>query len=187
VGELLEITRAMPDLEPVGDGWTVGGIVVPYATEQRATDDGVSFHLEETSHGAYARDCRGAPWGWVQLRHGHGDVTRDRYLGRCVNLSEREDGLWTEFRINREHPLAEEARSGGLTGWSVSAIVERFRDVIRPGRSVRVYELCSLRHVAATASPQYAGAGVMMVREQPPGTPLADRWREKYASPVPQR
>jgi HK97 family phage prohead protease len=189
VSELV-ICRSMPDtaMEPVGDGWTVGGIAMPYGREQVVSDDrGVTSYVEEIAYGAFERDCRGHPFGWVQLRHGHGEVDRDRFLGRCVHLAERDEGLWAEFKLNRDHPLAEEARSGDLVGWSVSATVRKTREVRRGGRVVTVREQCQLHHIAATASPQYAGAGVLVSREHvlipADPTPRLDavraRWAEK--------
>ena len=53
-----------------------------------------------------------------------------------------------------------------MTGWSVSTHVYRSRsNVDYAGRKVTVRELCGLSHVAATAQPQYAGAGVMVARD----------------------
>src|SRR4249919_1988954 len=118
----LTIERSLPAgaLEPVGDGWTVEGLAVPYEREQRVTDDGVTFYLERFARGAFNRDVtKGGRW--VNLFLGHKGDEGDRWLGRCVALREQDDGLYPSFRINREHPDAEAARSGDLTGWSVSA------------------------------------------------------------------
>lgn len=163
--ELL-IERAAPPLEPVGDGWTVYGQAVPYGVENRVTDDGgTTFYAEVFDHGAFARDV--AKGGrWVNLMVGHHGDDGDRYLGRCVALEERPDGLYGSFRLDRTHPQAEAARAGELRGWSVSARVYRSHETPTPDGSRLVRrQACGLSHVAATEAPQYAGAGVLVARE----------------------
>lgn len=163
----LIIERTLPTgaLEPVGDGWTVYGMAVPYDREQRVSDDGVTFYLESFGVGSFDRDV--AKGGrWVNLFLGHKGDEGDRWLGRCVALEQKDDGLYPSFRINRHHPQAEAARSGDLSKWSVSARVYRSRLVTKPGGvDVLVREACGLSHVAATSTPQYAGAGVLVARE----------------------
>lgn len=182
----LIIVRSLTDhaLEPVGDGWTVEGRAVPYGVDQKVSDDGKTHYLERFVPGAFARDAtKGGRW--VNLYVGHSGDDGDRWLGRCVALREEDDGLYTAFRINRSHPLAEEARSGDLRGWSVGARVYRTRLERTAGQEVRVREMCGLNHVAATASPQYAGAGVLVARDHetigPPATPLLDELRARRA------
>lgn len=186
MSELL-IERAASAMEPIGDGWTVYGQAVPYGVENRVTDDGgVSFYTEVFDHGAFARDC-GKGGRWVNLMVGHSGDDGDRFLGRCVSLEETPDGLYGSFRLDRSHPQAEAARAGELRGWSVSARVYRSHESPAPdgGRLVR-RQACGLSHVAATASPQYAGAGVLVAREHvlvtgPSTTPNLDAlraWRE---------
>src|SRR5262245_63230636 len=98
----LIIERAAPELEPVGDGWTVYGMAVPYNRENRVTDDGHTFYLESFSAGAFARDVsKGGRW--VNLFLGHAGDEGDRYLGRCVALTETDEGLLSKFSIRREH------------------------------------------------------------------------------------
>lgn len=160
----LIISRAAAPLEPIGDGWTVEGLAVPYDTEQRVSDDGVNFYFERFAYRAFERDAR-AGGRWVNLFEGHHGDEGDRYLGRCVSLREESSGLWTTFRINRNHPHAEAARSGELTGWSVSARVYASDRATVGGREVVTRMSCGLSHVAATATPQYAGAGVKVARE----------------------
>jgi HK97 family phage prohead protease len=160
----LIVNRAAPDLEPVGDGWTVYGMAVPYNREQRVSDDGHTYYLESFSPGAFTRDV--AKGGrWVNLFLGHAGDEGDRWLGRCVALNETDAGLFPTFRINREHPQAEAARAGELVGWSVSAHVYRSRRESRMGMAVVHRDICGLSHVAATPSPQYAGAGVLVARD----------------------
>lgn len=161
----LVICRELPiQLEPVGDGWTVTGLAVPYGREQSVTDNGKDFYVESFAPGAFSRDV--AKGGrWVNLFRGHAGDDGDRWLGRCVALVEQDDGLYPTFRLNREHPDAEAARSGELVGWSVSARVYRTREVTRTGGVHRIREVCGLSHVAATPRPQYAGAGVLVARE----------------------
>lgn len=183
----LIIDRAAAPLEPVGDGWTVEGLAVPYDVPQEVSDDGgASTYWEAFAHGAYSRDA--AKGGrWVSLFVGHTGDDGDRYLGRCVSIREERAGLMCAFRLDRSHPQAEQARSGELTGWSVSTRVYRSRSVVDySGRRVIVRELCGLSHVAATATPQYAGAGVTVAREHelivaPSGTPRLDAVRALLA------
>jgi HK97 family phage prohead protease len=184
VSELL-ISRALPvdALEPVGDGWTVYGLAVPYGKEQRVTDDGgATWYGEMFAPHAFARDVtKGGRW--INLMLGHTGDDGDRYLGRCVALTETDVGLFPSFRIDRSHPAAEAARAGELTKWSVSARVYRTRETMRAGGKLVVRELCGLSHVAATASPQYAGAGVLVARDHerilPNPTPRLDALRRQ--------
>jgi HK97 family phage prohead protease len=182
----LIIERALPvtTLEPVGDGWTLYGRAVPYGVPQRVTDDGKEYYMEEFEQGAFSRDVRRGG-NWVNLMVGHYGDEGERYLGRCIDISESAEGLDLGFRLNREHPQAEEARSGELRGWSVSAHVYRTRKVQRGPELVAVRESCGLSHVAATARPQYAGAGVAVAREHViidlAPTPELDKFRRQAA------
>lgn len=183
MSELLINRAAAAALEPVGDGWTVHGLAVPYEREQPVSDDGVETYLEAFAGGSFHRDV-GKGGRWVNLMLGHHGDDGDRFLGRCVALEEDSEGLWPSFRLDRSHPAAEEARSGELRGWSVSARVYRSRSVTRPDGSRVVWrEVCGLSHVAATRSPQYAGAGVLVAREHvlvnaPSATPRLDALRD---------
>jgi HK97 family phage prohead protease len=188
--ELL-IERAAPALEPVGDGWTVQGLAVPYGREQRVSDDGKTHYWEGFTDGAFGRDvAKGGRWVNLMLGH-HGD-DGDRFLGRCVDLAESAEGLVAAFRLDRSHPSAEAARSGELVGWSVSARVYRSRTGTRPDGERMVWrEVCGLSHVAATAAPQYAGAGVRVARDHrlilsPSPTPKLDELRAWVASHAPE-
>jgi HK97 family phage prohead protease len=178
----LVITRAAPDMEPTGDGWTLHGLAVPYGTETDVTDDnGVTFYAETFAPHSFNRDVEKGG-RWVNLMLGHDGDDGDRYLGRCIALRETDAGLFASFRVNQSHPDAEAARSGELTRWSVSARVYRSRREVRNGRTIVYRESCGLSHVAATASPQYAGAGVLVAREHtmvnaPSPTPRLDELR----------
>jgi HK97 family phage prohead protease len=181
----LVINRALAveSLEPIGDGWTVYGMAVPYEREQRVSDDGgQTFYSEMFGRGAFGRDV--AKGGrWVNLMLGHAGDDGDRYLGRCIGLTESDEGLFPSFRLDRTHPAAEAARAGELTKWSVSARVYRSRETLRAGGKLVVREACGLSHVAATTSPQYAGAGVLVAREHtailPNPTPRLDALRKR--------
>lgn len=183
----LIIERAASALEPVGDGWTVYGRAVPYGVENRVTDDGgTSFYTEVFEHGAFTRDVsKGGRW--VNLMVGHSGDDGERFLGRCVGLEEATDGLYGSFRLDRSNPQAEAARAGELRGWSVSARVYRSREERdNLGQRLVRRQACGLSHVAATASPQYAGAGVLVARDHvltvaPSATPNLDQlraWRD---------
>jgi HK97 family phage prohead protease len=189
MAELL-INRAAPALEPVGDGWTVEGVAVPYGVRHRVSDDGVNFYREGFTLGAFGRDVtKGGRWVNLMLGH-HGD-DGDRFLGRCVGLREEPAGLVSTFRLDRTHPQAEAARAGELTGWSVSARVYRSRTEGAGEERTVWREVCGLSHVAATAQPQYAGAGVQVAREHtevntPSATPELDKLRA-YLAGLPAR
>lgn len=183
----LVITRAAPEMEPTGDGWTLHGMAVPYGVESTVTDDGgVTFYDECFSPHSFARDVdKGGRW--VNLMLGHDGDDGDRYLGRCVAMRETDAGLFASFRVNQSHPDAEAARSGELSRWSVSARVYRSRRESRDGRLIVYRESCGLSHVAATASPQYAGAGVLVARDHTivtadSPTPRLDELREWLAA-----
>lgn len=174
MSELL-IQRDLGALEPTGDGWTLVGLAVPYERDQRVSDDGKDWYFERFATRSFARDV--AKGGrWVNLMIGHIGDEGDRYLGRCIGLRES-DGLYAEVRLNREHPLAEQARSGELRGWSVQTRVYRSRELRRPdGQRAVLREMCGLNHIAATPVPQYTGAGVIVARDhQLTGVPDAPR------------
>lgn len=159
------IERALAAMVPVGDGWTVYGRAVPYEVDQRVTDDqGRTWYLERFQRASFARDADNGGQ-WVNLFIGHGGGSDgERWLGRCTGLEDRRDGLYASFRLNRAHPQAEAARSGDLRGWSVSAQVRATRIERTGSQPVTVRESCALSHVAATANPQYATAGVLVAR-----------------------
>lgn len=162
--ELVIQRAAAGPMEPSGDGWTLYGLAVPYGREQLVSDDGLLYYREVFAPGAFQRDV--AKGGrWVNLFLGHNGDDGDRFLGRCVAIHENQEGLWPTFRLDPHHPQAEAARSGELTGWSVSARIYRSRREQVSGQPVVTREACGLSHVAATAVPQYAGAGVLVARE----------------------
>jgi HK97 family phage prohead protease len=164
MAELIINRDTAAPFEPVGDGWTVYGLAVPYNQESLVSDDGLVYYRELFAPGCFQRDvAKGARW--VNLMLGHNGDDGDRYLGRCVAIHEDNRGLWPTFRLDRSHPDAEAARAGELTGWSVSARVYRSRRESANGQTIVTREQCGLSHVAATAAPQYAGAGVAVARE----------------------
>lgn len=182
----LVIERSAAPMEPIGDGWTVYGMAVPYNVENQVTDDGgTTFYTEVFEPGSFSRDAQKGG-RWVNLMVGHYGDEGDRFLGRCVSLEDHADGLYGSFRLDRNHAQAEAARAGELRGWSVSARVYRSRENRDGGGARMVHrEACGLSHVAATAAPQYAGAGVLVAREHvlivaPSPTPTLDAlkaWR----------
>lgn len=187
--ELLTIERAMT-LEPVGDGRTLCGRAVPYDVDSEVQDDPLGpRYYERFAFGAFAKNVR-AGCHWVQLFAGHRGDRGERFLGNCTSAIERDDGLHLEFRLSQkaDPQLADAARYGELTGWSVRATVVRSRELIQGVRRVVVREHCDLEHVAATKLPQYADAGVLVVRAHElipaEATPELDRWRTKYGLPV---
>lgn len=183
----LIIERSLPteQLEQIGDGWTLRGLAVPYERTQQVSDDGgQTTYLERWATGAFERDA--AKGGrWINLMVGHRGDDGDRYLGRCVGIRDTADGPIIDFRLDRDHPRAEEARSGELRGWSVGAKIFRSRKVRVDGQLVVLRELAGMNHVAATRAPQYAGAGVLLAREheeiEEPAAPIRDALRAELA------
>lgn len=163
-------------LDTIGDGWTVYGRAVPYGVPQRVSDDGHAYYLEQFERGAFRNSAKTNGRG-VRFLAGHDRDIDVSLLGRCVEVREESDGLYTAFRIFRDHPLAEQARSGELTKWSVGALVKTSQKTA--GVVLRTW--CVLDHVAATPSPQYAGAGVLYTREavMPRQTPMLDAARAR--------
>lgn len=163
----LIIERSLPvdELEQVGDGWTLRGLAVPYNRSQVVSDDGgKTTYVERWAAGAFERDA--AKGGrWINLMVGHRGDDGDRFLGRCVGIVDTAEGPLIDFRLDREHPRAEEARSGELRGWSVGAKIYRSRKTRIDGQLVVLREMAGLNHVAATRVPQYAGAGVLLSRD----------------------
>jgi len=167
-GLLITRSLAVEALEPVGDGWTLHGLAVPYDRDNIVSDDGgKTEYVERFAAGAFLKDAmRGGRW--VNLMEGHYGDDGERFLGRCVGMKDTVDGLYVDFRLNRDHPRAEEARSGELRGWSVGAKVFRTREDTLGSRVRKVRLRAGLNHVAATPMPQYAGAGVLAVRSRFP-------------------
>lgn len=183
---LIERAYEVADLDVGrGDGWTLYGRIVPFLARQEVRDtlDSPPYLERFTSH-AFDRDVEKGG-RWVNLRVGHHDADNATFLGRCLGLEALPGGLYGTFRITeRDHPAADAARSGELTKWSVGAKVFRSRRVVDPdGVTVVNRELCALNHVAATGSPQYAGAGVLLVRDHElvddTGTPVRDQLRAR--------
>lgn len=155
-----------------GDGWTVYGRAVPYGIPQRVSDDGRTFYREQFAEASFRNSAKAGGRG-VRFLAGHERDIDVSLLGRCVEVREERDGLYTAFRIYRDHPDAEAARSGELTRWSIGALVKQSQQ-IAPDLVMRTW--CVLDHVAATRSPQYADAGVLYTREHviPEPTPRRD-------------
>lgn len=172
------IERATIDFEPTGDGWTVIGRAVPFNVRQRVTDDGRTFYDEEFDPASFDRDISNGG-RWVNLMLGHMGDEGERYLGRTIALRADAAALVAEVRLNRAHPQAEAARAGELRGWSVSCRV--YKSLSMPNGVVRRMA-CGLSHIAATAQPQYAGAGVFAVRSahevEAVSAPRLEHWRE---------
>jgi phage head maturation protease len=150
-----------------GDGWTLYGRIVPFGARQLVRDaaDGPEY-LERFDPRSFDRDVEKGG-RWVNLRVGHHGADHEAFLGRCIGLEALHGGLYGTFRVTeRDHPLADAARAGELAKWSVGAKVFRSRQVVDPdGLRVVDRELCAINHVAATAAPQYAGAGVLVARD----------------------
>ena len=150
-----------------GDGWTLYGRIVPFGVRTQVRDSvDRPQYLERFDPGSFDRDVEKGG-RWVNLRVGHHGADHDAFLGKCLGLEALPGGLYGTFRVTeRTHPLADAARAGELTKWSVGAKVFRSRQMVDPdGASVVNREVCALNHVAATAAPQYAGAGVLVARE----------------------
>jgi uncharacterized protein YwbE len=183
----LIVLRAVNAFEQVGDGWTIYGRAVRYGVKETVSDDfGQTWYDEEWEPHAFDRDVA-AGGRWVNLLAGHDGLDADVYLGRAKRLETRPDGLYAEVGLEKDHPLAEDARTGRLTRWSVGAAVTR--SVVRQdGTKVRM--AAGLRHIAAVASKKDAregewmaqgdGTGVLAYRGTPKRFPRREEWRRRY-------
>lgn len=172
-----------------GDGWTLYGRIVPFGARQMVRDAPKQPpYLERFDPGAFDRDVEKGG-RWVNLRIGHTGADHEAFLGRCLGLVALPGGLYGTFRVTeRDNPLADAARAGELTKWSVGAKVFRSRQVVdTDGLQVTNRELCAINHVAATAAPQYANAGVLVARDHQlvddtgrTSAPIRDQLLAKY-------
>ncbi|MFF1722183.1 HK97 family phage prohead protease [Streptomyces sviceus] len=136
-----------------GDGRTLSGMVVPYATRAQITENGRDFQ-EQIAFGA----CRDAVnSGGVPVLWGH-----DRSqvpIASVVSLEERDDGLHMTARLMR-HPLAEAVReacaSGAVRGASIGFVVPPGGDEWRGDQ--RTIHCLQLREISVTPWPAYATA-----------------------------
>ena len=166
-----------------GDGWSLYGRFVPFNHRQQVRDSAAGpAYLERFDPRSFDRDVEKGG-RWVNLRVGHHGADYDAFLGRCVGLEALPGGLYGTFRITeRNHPLADAARGGELSSWSVGTKVFRSRRVTDPdGALVVDREACAINHVAATAAPQYAGAGVLLVRDHHMIEPVAPSFDARRA------
>lgn len=154
------------------DGLTVSGVVVPYGqvaaiSEVRA--DGVISYRERFARGAFERITRPGVAHRVTLTYNHDDRLASR-LGYGAEFAEHDDGLHGVFRLDRS--TADKARdvlTGSHGGFSVG-----FLSIVPRPLTERAGELVTRRsahldHVAAVATPAYAGAGVASIRAGEPG------------------
>ena len=172
-----------------GDGWTLYGRIVPFGARQQVQDAAAGpQYLERFDPHAFDRDVEKGG-RWVNLRIGHTGADHEAFLGRCLGLDALPGGLYGTFRLTeRDHPLADAARSGELKKWSVGAKVFRSRQVVDPdGQPVINREVCAINHVAATGAPQYANAGVLVARDHQlidatghPPAPIRDQLLARY-------
>jgi uncharacterized protein len=165
----LTIMRAYAAELELADGRTIVGRCLPYGEPAQVCDqlpDGTvsAPYFEVVKAGACKAICR-AP-GRVLLNYEHRGGLLDQ-AGSCVDLTERDDGLWSTFRA-LSSPSGDQAleliRSGAVTGLSVEAIATAAGSRRLPDGTVERHRLKQLRHVALVAQPAYAGAGVTALR-----------------------
>lgn len=152
----------------VADGRTIVGRCVPYDEVGLVADGGGEPYREVWRAGAFRRVIRGAAAGRlpaILLNYEHRTDLANA-IGRTVELDDRADGLWGTFRAH-DTAIGEQGlelvRCGAVTGLSVQAHVPTRRRVLGDGTVERSLAT-RLEHVAVTASPSWAGAGVTAVR-----------------------
>jgi HK97 family phage prohead protease len=172
-------------LEVDGDGRTLTGYAVPYGVPAEV-DDGDGPYLEAFDRGAFRHVVK-AP-RVVELRYPHGRDL-DGWVGKTLELVERDRGLWGRWRLDDpdEHPAAAlvgyKVRDGQLPGLSVSFTPGATRELRRDGRLVRVRQTVKvLHHVALVPDPAYAPVEPLAVRSSSstPGAERARSWRASW-------
>jgi HK97 family phage prohead protease len=158
--------RYLTELD-VSDGRSIIGRCVPFDDRALVADGDGTPYYEIIRRGAFRNSLRAARAGRYRLVYEH-STDLANVIGPAVELVERDDGLHGTFRALDgtigDHAL-ELVRSGTCTGLSITARThERGTRILDDGTVER--SLLSLEHVALTAEPAYAGAGVTAVRNR---------------------
>ena len=160
-------TRSFPtDLE-VSDERTVEGLVVPYDRISEITElrpDGVISYRERFVRGAFERATRPGNAGRVALVYSHDEILPNR-LGYGLAFREADDGLYGTFRLDESTAAkARDVLTTSHSGLSVSFLSLLPKAFTEKAGSLVTRAAAHLQHVAAVATPAYAGAGVTSIR-----------------------
>ncbi len=159
----MEIRQFEFRAESEGDGRTLSGMVVPYATRADIHENGRDF-TESISFGACrdAVESAGVPVLWA---HDRSQVP----IATVTGLEERQEGLHMTARL-LQHPLAEAVREavaeGAVRGASIGFSVPEGGDEWRGDE--RTIHTLALREISVTPWPAYATA--VGVRSTQPST-----------------
>ena len=161
-------TRSFPiDLE-VADERTVTGLVVPYDRIAPITElrpDGVINYRERFVRGAFERATRPGNAGRIPLVYTHSDSLPDR-LGYGLEFREADDGLYGTFRLDESTAAkARDVLTTSHRGLSISFLSLLPAAFTEKAGALVTRAAAHLQHVAAVATPAYAGAGVTSIRE----------------------
>lgn len=164
-----------------GDANTVEGRMVPFGEPAMVVEDG-EVYTEMFDPGSMTRmeqiaKARGnAAWIAFNLEHDEGFPAR---IGYARTLEQRDDGAWGIFKL---YPGNDLAKVRSMLEESHTGLSVMFDDIAPPREvdGIRHRVQVSVRHVAATPMPTYAGATITAVRAtEPPlvvGTPALDEW-----------
>jgi len=153
------LTRSFAAMELREDGRTVFGRIVPYGEVAQVFDLSGEPYNEVFVRGAFEGAMK-VPER-IDLRYSHSG-SFDNVLGQASNLEERDDGLYGTFRLYESvSTRAREVLQGHAKHLSVGFFPIKSRKRQGVVERVKAY----LEHVAATATPAYAGAGVLAIRE----------------------
>ena len=168
------------DLEATDDR-TVTGLVVPYdsvAEIVELRDGGPFAYRERFVRGAFERATRPGNAGRVALLYSHDEILPNR-LGYGMEFREADDGLYGTFRLDESTAAkARDVLTTSHSGLSISFLSLLPKAFTERAGSLVTRAAAHLQHVAAVATPAYAGAGVTSIREgdddEPSAAELAD-------------
>ena len=156
------------DLVSSDDGRSVTGLVVPYdrvAEIVEFRNGGPFAYREQFVRGAFERATRKGNAGRVALVYSHEEILPNR-LGYGLEFREADDGLYGTFRLDESTAAkARDVLTTSHSGLSISFLSLLPAAFTEKAGSLVTRAAAHLQHVAAVATPAYAGAGVTSIRE----------------------
>jgi len=156
------------DLVSSDDGRSVTGLVVPYdrvAEIVEFRNGGPFAYRERFVRGAFERATRKGNAGRVALVYSHEEILPNR-LGYGLEFREADDGLYGTFRLDESTAAkARDVLTTSHSGLSISFLSLLPAAFTEKAGSLVTRAAAHLQHVAAVATPAYAGAGVTSIRE----------------------